>query len=147
MTTTTPVFTQDQRPVGFSIRQLWPLALLALAIGTFLALRLDMYLAFEALRDNRALLGQFVSEHAVLASILYVAIYAAVVAASLPGGALLTVERATGIVGREREAGAVGNAVGEALDRRLLRHAQQQNLRAALLEFTFLNFRPATCPC
>jgi uncharacterized membrane protein YdjX (TVP38/TMEM64 family) len=32
-----------------------------------------------------------VAEHAVLASILYVAIYAAVVAASLPGGAVLTV--------------------------------------------------------
>ena len=40
----------------------------------------------------------------------------------------------------------VGDAVG-ALDRRLLRRAQQQNLRAALPEFTFPNFRPATCSC
>jgi uncharacterized membrane protein YdjX (TVP38/TMEM64 family) len=91
MTTTTSLSTQGQRPVRFSIRRLWPLALLALAIGSFFALHLDMYLTFEALRENRAELGQFVAEHAVLASLLYVAIYAAVVAASLPGGAVLTV--------------------------------------------------------
>jgi uncharacterized membrane protein YdjX (TVP38/TMEM64 family) len=91
MTTTTSLSTQGQRPVRFSIRRLWPLALLALAAGSFFALHLDMYLTFEALRENRAELGQFVAEHAVLASLLYVAIYAAVVAASLPGGAVLTV--------------------------------------------------------
>jgi uncharacterized membrane protein YdjX (TVP38/TMEM64 family) len=64
---------------------------LAFAIGTFFALHLDMYLTFEALRENRALLSQFVAEHAVLASILYVAVYAAAVVASLPGGAVFTV--------------------------------------------------------
>ena len=91
MNPTTSISSRAQRPAGFSIRRLWPLAVLALAIGTFFALRLDMYLTFEALRENRALLSQFVAEHALLASILYVAIYAAVVAASLPGGAVLTV--------------------------------------------------------
>jgi uncharacterized membrane protein YdjX (TVP38/TMEM64 family) len=91
MNTTTSISSQEQRPAGFSIRRLWPLAVLALAIGSFFALHLDMYLTFEALRENRALLSQFVAEHAVLASILYVAVYAAVVAASLPGGAVLTV--------------------------------------------------------
>jgi uncharacterized membrane protein YdjX (TVP38/TMEM64 family) len=91
MNPTTPISSQEQRPAGFSIRRLWPLALLALAVGTFFALHLNMYLTFEALRENRALLSQFVAEHAVLASILYVAVYAAVVAASLPGGAVLTV--------------------------------------------------------
>jgi uncharacterized membrane protein YdjX (TVP38/TMEM64 family) len=91
MTTTTSRSGEAQRPAGPSVRRLWPLALLALAIGTFFALRLDMYLTFEALRENRALLSEFVAAHAVLASILYVAVYAAVVAASLPGGAVLTV--------------------------------------------------------
>ncbi|HSA81108.1 MAG TPA: TVP38/TMEM64 family protein [Geminicoccaceae bacterium] len=91
MNPTTSMPGQAQRPAGFSLRRLWPLAVLALAIGTFFALRLDMYLTFEALRENRALLSQFVAGHALLASILYVAIYAAVVAASLPGGAVLTV--------------------------------------------------------
>jgi uncharacterized membrane protein YdjX (TVP38/TMEM64 family) len=91
MTTTGSVSTQDQRPARLSVRRFWPLAVLALAIGTFFALHLDMYLTFGALRENRALLSGFVAEHAVLASIFYVAIYAAVVAASLPGGAVLTV--------------------------------------------------------
>src|SRR5919106_1568008 len=91
MDTTTSTPSQEQHPVGFSIQRLWPLAVLGLAIGTFFALRLDMYLTFEALRENRALLSQFVAQHAVLASILYLAVYATVIAASLPGGAVLTV--------------------------------------------------------
>src|SRR5690349_17817509 len=37
--------------------------------------------------------------------------------------------------------------VGKALDRRPLRRAQQQNLRAALPDFTFLDFRAATRTC
>jgi uncharacterized membrane protein YdjX (TVP38/TMEM64 family) len=91
MTTNTSTSSQEHRPAGFSIRRLWPLAVLALVIGLFFALHLNMYLTFEALRENRAMLSQFVAEHAVLASILYVVGYAAVVAASLPGGAVLTV--------------------------------------------------------
>jgi uncharacterized membrane protein YdjX (TVP38/TMEM64 family) len=91
MNTTTSTSSEPQRPTGFSIRRLWPLAVLALAIVMFFALHLNMYLTFEALRENRAMLSQFVAEHAVLASILYVVVYAAVVAASLPGGAVLTV--------------------------------------------------------
>jgi hypothetical protein len=46
MNTTTSTPRQEQRPAGFSIRRLWPLAVLALAIGTFFALHLDMYLTF-----------------------------------------------------------------------------------------------------
>jgi uncharacterized membrane protein YdjX (TVP38/TMEM64 family) len=91
MTMTTSTSSPERRPAGFSIRRLWPLAVLALAIVTFFALHLNMYLTFEALRENRAMISQFVAEHAVLASILYVVVYAAVVAASLPGGAVLTV--------------------------------------------------------
>jgi uncharacterized membrane protein YdjX (TVP38/TMEM64 family) len=91
MTMTTSTSSPERRPATFSIRRLWPLAVLVLAIVMFFALHLNMYLTFEALRENRAMLSQFVAEHAVLASILYVVVYAAVVAASLPGGAVLTV--------------------------------------------------------
>lgn len=76
---------------GFSLRRLWPLAVLAAGIATFFALDLNMYLTFEALRDNRATLTAFVADHALAASLLYLAVYATAVALSLPGGAVLTV--------------------------------------------------------
>ncbi|MDH3769892.1 MAG: TVP38/TMEM64 family protein [Nitrospirota bacterium] len=91
MDPTTSTAAAAPRAAGFSIRRLWPLALLGLAIGTFFALDLDMYLTFEALRANRATLTTFVAEHAVWASLLYMALYAAAVAMSLPGGAVLTI--------------------------------------------------------
>ena len=91
MTPTTSTATATPRPAGFSVKRLWPLGLLALAIGTFFALDLDMYLTFEALRENRETLTAFVAKHALWASLLYMALYAAAVAMSLPGGAVLTI--------------------------------------------------------
>lgn len=79
------------RPARFSVRRLLPLAALALAIGAVFVFDLDRHLTFDALRENRAWLATFVAEHGVVASIGYVLIYAAVVAMSLPGGAVLTV--------------------------------------------------------
>jgi uncharacterized membrane protein YdjX (TVP38/TMEM64 family) len=81
----------ERRAAGFSIRRLWPLAVLALALAAFFGLGLNRYLTFDALRENRALLTAFVADHALLASVLFVLAYAAVVAMSVPGGAVLTI--------------------------------------------------------
>jgi uncharacterized membrane protein YdjX (TVP38/TMEM64 family) len=73
------------------VRRLAPLAVLLLAIGGFFALGLHEYLSFEALRQHRAQLLAFVEHRPLLAPLAFMAVYAAVVALSVPGGALLTI--------------------------------------------------------
>jgi uncharacterized membrane protein YdjX (TVP38/TMEM64 family) len=90
MPPSTPVAGATPR-AAFSLRRLWPLGVLAVGLGAVFALGLDQYLTFEALRANRAGLTAFVTEHAILAGALYLLIYAAVVALSVPGGAVLTI--------------------------------------------------------
>jgi len=75
----------------FSLARLWPLAALALAIVAVLALDLDRYLTFEALREHREALTSFVAANRVLAALAFMVIYAAVIALSVPGGAVLTI--------------------------------------------------------
>jgi uncharacterized membrane protein YdjX (TVP38/TMEM64 family) len=75
---------------GRLTRRLVPVAALALLIAGFFALDLDRYLTFEALRENRAALKAFVAANGVAAALLFMAIYAAAVALSLPGGAIMT---------------------------------------------------------
>ena len=73
------------------VRRLLPLILLGGAIAAAFALGLDDYLTFDALRDNRMFLMQFVEEKAFVAVLLFVAIYAVSTALSLPGGAILSI--------------------------------------------------------
>lgn len=71
-------------------RRLW-LALAAL--GGVLLLRftgLGEFLSLETLARHRATLSGFVAGHAVLAGLIYVAVYAAAVALSVPGAVILT---------------------------------------------------------
>jgi uncharacterized membrane protein YdjX (TVP38/TMEM64 family) len=68
-----------------------PLAVLLLAIAAVYASGLADYVSFEQLQHNRAQLHDFVDRHPLLAPLLYMAIYAAVIALSVPGGAVLTV--------------------------------------------------------
>ncbi len=68
-----------------------PLAcLLALAVLVF-AMGWHRMLSLDLLQARRAMLVGFVMDHFALAVLIYVAIYIAVVALSLPGGALMTV--------------------------------------------------------
>jgi uncharacterized membrane protein YdjX (TVP38/TMEM64 family) len=78
-------------PARFSITRLWPLAALALAIVIVLALDLDRYLTFDALREHRAALTEFVAANIVLATLVFMVVYAAAIALSVPGGAILTI--------------------------------------------------------
>src|SRR3954452_24029708 len=71
--------------------RLWPLALILTAIALAYALGLHRTLSFEALAAHRAALTAFVGARPVLAPLLYILAYVAVVALSLPGGAVMTV--------------------------------------------------------
>ncbi len=75
----------------FSVRRMWPLGVLALGTATVFALGVDEYLTVEALRANHDALKAFVAEHALAAPLGFMALYAAAVAFSLPGGAAMTV--------------------------------------------------------
>jgi uncharacterized membrane protein YdjX (TVP38/TMEM64 family) len=74
-----------------AIRRLAPLAVLLAAIAAFFALGLHGYLSFEALRQHREQLLALVEEHPFLAPLAFLAVYAAVIALSVPGGAILTI--------------------------------------------------------
>lgn len=73
------------------VRRFLPLAIIVLATGLFLALDLHRFISFDTLRDNRDTLQAFVDENAVVAVLIYMAIYMVAVALSLPGGLVLTV--------------------------------------------------------
>lgn len=72
------------------LRRLWPLALLVLLIGLAWALGLNEYLSFSALREHNAALQSFVGEWPLLAPLVFLLVYAAAIAASLPGGLILS---------------------------------------------------------
>ena len=74
-----------------SLNHMAPLAMLALGAMAFFALGLDDYVSIGALREHRALLSTFVAQNAVLAPLLFMALYAIAVAFSLPGGAVMTI--------------------------------------------------------
>lgn len=76
---------------GFSWKRLIPLFVLAAGLVAFFALGLDQYLTFDALKENRAWLLDQVEKSPVFAALVYMVIYIAVVAFSLPGGAVMTI--------------------------------------------------------
>jgi uncharacterized membrane protein YdjX (TVP38/TMEM64 family) len=74
-----------------SLLRLWPLAALALIVALVFVLDLDRYVSFETLRAHREQLLAFVQHHPLAAPLLFVGLYAALVALSIPGGAIMTV--------------------------------------------------------
>ena len=74
-----------------SLRRLWPLLVLALAIVAVFALDLDRYLTFAALREHREALTALVADNMLLAALAFVVVYALAIALSVPGGAILTI--------------------------------------------------------
>lgn len=82
---------QARPPARLSLSRLWPLAALALAIVLVFALDLDRFLTFEALREHRETLTRLVADHILLAALVFMLVYAVVIALSVPGGAVLTI--------------------------------------------------------
>lgn len=69
----------------------WPLAVLVLGLGLFLALRLDRYVTFAALKQHRILLLDLVDRHLAAMSAGFLAFYVVSVAFSLPIATVLTI--------------------------------------------------------
>jgi len=75
---------------GLSLRKCLPVLVLAAGLVLFFALGLGRYVSFEALQDNREWLRTYVEANEALAAVLLIAVYAVVIAFSLPAGAVLT---------------------------------------------------------
>lgn len=92
MSTTTSLEREPATPDKAGVvKRFAPVAVLAAGFAAFFVLGLDQYLSLEALRDHRAELQAFVADHAVLAVLVFAAVYTAVTAMSFPGATALTV--------------------------------------------------------
>lgn len=79
------------RGLRHRLGRLAPLAILVAGFVLFFALDLDRFVGFDALHENREWLMSQVDRYGVLAGVVFIAIYAVVIALSIPGGAVLTV--------------------------------------------------------
>jgi uncharacterized membrane protein YdjX (TVP38/TMEM64 family) len=78
------------RQKALSLVRLWPVAALALIVALVFVLDLDRHVSFETLRTHREQLLAFVQHRPLTAALLFVALYATLVALSVPGGAIMT---------------------------------------------------------
>ncbi|MFT5182624.1 MAG: putative membrane protein YdjX (TVP38/TMEM64 family) [Alphaproteobacteria bacterium] len=67
------------------------IVLLAAGLAVFFAFDLNTYVSIDSLKSHREVLREFVNQNGVLAAFLFGAVYAVVVAFSLPGGAVMTI--------------------------------------------------------
>ncbi len=89
---TGPMNKPETKQAGrFTLRRAVPLAVIIAAFAAFFAFGLDQYVSFAALKEYRQTLGGFVSAYGPWAVILFIVLYAAAIAVSLPGGAILTI--------------------------------------------------------
>ena len=72
------------------LRRVLPIAILIAGFVAFFALDLNRFVSLEALKENRETLRMLVSDNGIIAILAFVAIYATVIAFSLPGGAIMT---------------------------------------------------------
>jgi uncharacterized membrane protein YdjX (TVP38/TMEM64 family) len=73
-----------------ALRRWLPLILVVAALAAFFALGLQRYLSFEALAEHREWLLAQVARLGMLAPLVFIALYAAMVAVSIPVGAIVT---------------------------------------------------------
>ena len=73
------------------LARLWPVALVLAALGLAYALGLHRYLSFETLGAQQRRLHDLVGAYPALAPAAFVLLYVVVVAASVPGSAVLTI--------------------------------------------------------
>lgn len=76
--------------VKIALQRLFPIAAILLLFGAFFAFGFDRYLSLDGLRRYDTTLHHFVDAQPLLAAAGYVASYAAVIALSLPTGAVMT---------------------------------------------------------
>ncbi len=76
--------------IGAWVKRLWPLGLLVGGTALVFAMGWQRYLSLESLAENRAALAAAIDANLPLALAAFIALYAATVALSVPGGAVLT---------------------------------------------------------
>jgi len=79
------------KPSELSLGRFAPLFFLLAAMVLFFGLGLDRYFTFSNLRENRHLLLAWVDSSGVVATTVYIFLYAAVVALSVPAGAVMSI--------------------------------------------------------
>lgn len=84
-------FEPPKKKAALSPARLVPVLVLVAGLAAFFALGLDDYLSLDALKANRQVLAAWVSEAGALAYVAYAAAYAAVIAFSVPAGAMMTI--------------------------------------------------------
>lgn len=72
------------------LKRLWPLVLIAGAIGLLFATGWNRYLSLDALRDNEQALRAVVADNLPLALALFVGAYVLIVATYVPGASIMT---------------------------------------------------------
>jgi uncharacterized membrane protein YdjX (TVP38/TMEM64 family) len=75
----------------FSLKRAWPLLILVAGLAAFFLFDLGRLLSFDTLQRHNDALTAWVSEHEIMAALAYVGCYIAVIAFSLPGGAVMTI--------------------------------------------------------
>jgi uncharacterized membrane protein YdjX (TVP38/TMEM64 family) len=73
------------------LKRLWPLIALLAAMAFAFAMGWHRYLNIETFAENRETLRAYIAGNMLLSLSIFVAIYAAAIALSLPGGAVLTI--------------------------------------------------------
>lgn len=73
------------------LKRLWPLLCLLAAMAFVFAMGWHRYLTIGALAENREALRAYIGANMVLSLAIFVALYTAAVALSLPGGAVFTI--------------------------------------------------------
>lgn len=83
------------QPTAGNRRSRWvrvlPLAVLLFGLALFLAMGWHRYISFEQLREHREALEQWVAAQGIWAPVIYGLAYAAMIAFSIPGGAVATI--------------------------------------------------------
>ncbi len=79
------------QPGGRGLRRWLPVAVLGLGFVLFFAFGLQHYIGWDALREHREGLVVAVARNEALVAAAFIAIYALVVAFSIPGGAIMTI--------------------------------------------------------
>jgi uncharacterized membrane protein YdjX (TVP38/TMEM64 family) len=73
------------------LRRMLPLLVLLAGLALFFILGLEHALGFDALRAHRQVLAAWVGQHACIAPLIYMSIYALVVMLSVPGATVMTI--------------------------------------------------------